>query len=449
MIDRRGSWEELQTDAEGALQETQEGFSDLFRSDSDREGWGQYIDPPAHRNHTGIYGTGSGIQVSSMADSGTSDERIQTAQEWLIDEWTSDGSDTVQKGYKHLTCKHAFCLFGLSSNDTAFTGGQSEYDRKYSGDVGEIFTALWEKRIENEGWGEFWLESELNEMDLQSSALSALALLSHEDIRNKTEYEEMLKTIGKRAYQEGKSINRQNIGNGNKMVLTIAFCLLALSRYRNVVGKDHIDIQTAKRINQLGKIITKQVSSGSNIEENTYSISLISLPDSDELPEDAGREHYMIFLVYPIVTLALLEAGTPFVGQNHIFIRTVVKQYTDSILGSNKGCFSSSETGRCSTHDHLWIAAMLHKYSQTDLGEERWRSRAWGHLKGRYVTSAFFVVSLLGIAIFAAFYAQPANSATVRALANLVIALLGALLGSLKPVLDFKDYVHYRYSSLL
>lgn len=447
MINRPSAWEEIQPNVEQALEEIQSGFSELFRSDPNREGWGQYIDPPPHRDHTGVYGTGSGIQVCSMSDSGAHSQKIKTAQEWLIDQWNREDSETTENGYKHIIYKHAFCLFGLSRHNTAFTGGSIEYDDRYTDDVDDVFNSLWDKRIPKQGWGQYWFESDPDEMDLECSALAAMALLSHENIRRNSEYEDILKNIGKKAYRVGTSINRKNVGNGINKLLTVAFCLLALTRYRNVVGDGHVDKETENRIKQLGNIISNQVSNIKEIDENTYSISLISLPESDELPDEANEEHYMIFLVHPIVTLALLEAGSPFIGRNRVYIRNIVDQYTDSILGSDKNCFSSSDTSRCSTHDHLWLAAMLNKYAQTNIKDETLLSRARGHLRGKYVSiiSTFgFAIAILAVSIGAAFYDQPSNPAWVRAVSSAGMALTGALVKD--PVLSGLNYLKRRVS---
>lgn len=138
MVNRQTAWEEIQPNSEQALEDIQGRFSTLFRSDSNREGWGQYIDPPPHRNHTGVYGTASGIQVCSIFDSEAHSQRIKAAQEWLINQWNREDSETTKNGYKHIIYKHAFCLFGLSSRNTAFRGGATEYADQYAEDVDDI-----------------------------------------------------------------------------------------------------------------------------------------------------------------------------------------------------------------------------------------------------------------------------------------------------------------------
>jgi len=447
MFDRQIAWEEIQPNSEQALEEIQGCFSARFRRDPNRQGWGQYIDPPPHRNHTGVYGTGSGIQVCSMFGSEAHRQKIDTAQKWLIDQWNREDSETTKNGYKHIIYKHVFCLFGLSSRNTALRGGATEYTEQHANDVDDIHTSLWNKRIPDQGWGQYWLESDSDEMDLQCSALASMALLSHENIRRDSEYEDILKNIGKKAYRLGTSIRGKNIGNDNNKLLTVAFCLLALSRYRTVVGEDHVDKQTENRIKQLGNILSNQVSSIKRIDEGTYSISLISLPESSELPDEASKEHYMIFLVHPIVTLALLEAGSPFIGRNRVFIRTVVKRYTDSVLGSDKKCFSSSDTSRCSTHDHLWIAAMLNKYAQTNIKDERLRSRVRGHLRGKYIATISTIVFagvIFVVSVLAGLYDQPSNPPWVRAVASAGMALSGAVIKD--PVLSGLNYFKRLFS---
>jgi len=447
MIDRQKSWSELQTDAKTALGKIQNQFTDLYESRGDEDGWGQYLDPPPRRKHSGIYGTGSGIQALSMSDQHDSTEEIKAAQEWMIEEWTDNNSFTARSGYRLLTYKHAFCLFGLSDRGTAFTSGARYYNDQFENKVEGIYNQLWAKRIENKGWGEWHLESDSDGLELQSSALAAMALLGSEQICTEVEYEQILQHIGERAYQEGQSIHRQNVGNGNKVVLRLSFCLLALARYRNVVGEGNINKQTAKRIDQLGKILTRQLPSGRNTEKNTHSPSLISLPD--ERPEEANPEHYMIFIVYPIVTLALLEAGSPFVGRNHVFIRNVVDEYVESIINSDKQCFVSSDTGHCSTHDHLWIAAMLDKYRQTNVKDSPFYWRWWGRVRGTYLGSVVSVVILVIIAFGAAYLAQPDASPFMMAISNLILAVCGAALVGSAPFLKIMDYLSRRRSTLL
>jgi hypothetical protein len=447
MISRQKSWNKLQTDAKTALGNIQDQFTDLYERRDDENGWGQYLDPPPMRKHSGIYGTGSGIQVLTMTDRREYAEEIKAAQEWMIEEWTDEDSFTVKSGYRLLTYKHVFCLFGLSDRGSAFTSGARYYDDQFEDDAEEIFTNLWEKRIEGTGWGEWHLESDSSGLELQSSALAVMALLGNEDIRQKPEYEQILQNIGERAYEKGQTIHRQNVGNGNKAVLRLSFCLLALARYRNVVGEKNINQQTAKWIDQLGKILTRQLPSGRNTEKNTHSPSLISLPD--DRPDDANPEHYMIFIVYPIVTLALLEAGSPYVGRNHVFIRNVVDEYVKSILGSDKNCFVSSDTGHCSTHDHLWIAAMLDKYRQTDVKDSPFYWRWWGQLRGTYLGTFVSLVVLLIIAFGAAFLAQPDASPFMTTISNLILALCGAALVGSAPFLKIMDAISRRRSTLL
>jgi hypothetical protein len=447
MIDHQSSWSELQTNAETALRKIQNQFTDLYESRGDEDGWGQYLDPPPRRKHSGIYGTGSGIQALSMSDQDDSTEKIKAAQEWMIEEWTDDNSFTARSGYRLLTYKRAFCLFGLSDGGTAFTSGARCYDDQFEEKVEGIYDQLWAKRIDKKGWGKWHLESDSDRPELQSSALAAMALLGSEQIYTEAEYEEILQHIGKRAYQEGQSIHRQNVGNGNKVVLKLSFCLLALARYRNVVGEGYINKQTAKRIDQLGKIITRQLPSGRNTEKNTHSSSLISLPD--ERPEEANLEHYMIFIVYPIVTLALLEAGSPFVGRNHVFIRNVVDEYVESIINSDKQCFVSSDTGHCSTHDHLWIAAMLDKYRQTNVKDSPLYWRLWGRVRGTYLGLVAYVVILVMIAFGAAYLAQPDASPFMMAISNLILAACGAALVGSAPFLNIMDRLSRRRSTLL
>lgn len=448
MLDRQKSWANLKTDAKTALGNIQGQFEDLYDRRDNEDGWGQYLHTPAGRNHSGIYGTGSGIQILSMGDRQNYSEEIKAAQEWMVDEWTDDTSFTAKSGYRLLTYKHAFCLFGLSDSDSAFTSGARYYDDRFEDDVEEIFTNLWEKRIEDPGWGEWHLESDSSGMELQSSALAAMALLGSEDIHEKPEYEQTLQNIGERAYEKGQTIHRQNVGNGNKTVLRLSFCLLALARYRNVVGEENINQQTATRIDQLGKILTSQLPSGRNTEKNTHSPSLISLPD--DRPDDANPEHYMIFIVYPIVTLALLEAGAPYVGRNHVFIRNVVDEYADAIIGSDMDCFVSSDTGYCSTHDHLWIAAMLDKYRQTDVKDSPIYWRWWGRLRGTYLGTAVSLIVLVIIATSAAsFLAQPDASPLMMAISNFILALCGAALVGSAPFLKIMDALRSRRSTLL
>jgi hypothetical protein len=444
MLDRQRSWTNLNTDAKTALRKIQGQYEDLYNRRDDEGGWGQYLDPPAGRSHSGIYGTGSGIQVLSMGDRQDYSEEIKAAQEWMIDEWTDDTSFTAKNGYRLLTYKHAFCLFGLSDSDSVFMSGARYYNDRFEDDVEEILTNLWEKRIEGTGWGEWHLESDSSGMELQSSALAAMALLGSEDIREKLEYEQILQNIGERAYEKGHTIHRQNVGNGNKAVLRLSFCLLALARYRNVVGENNISQQTAARIDQLGKILTSQLPSGRHIEKNTHSSSLISLPD--DRPDNANPEHYMIFIIYPIVTLALLEAGAPYVGRNHVFIRNVVDEYADVII--DRDGFVSSDTGHCSTHDHLWIAAMLDRYRQTDLKDSPIYWRCWGTLQGTYIGTAALLIVLVIIAIGVAFLAQSDASPFILAIYNFILALVGAvLIGSAR--LKIMDALRSRRSTLL
>ena len=443
MLDKQSSWNDIQPRAKRALRDIRGRFNQLYRSSDGREGWGQYLNPPTHRNHTGIYGTGSGVQVLSTADSEIINEQIKSGQNWLIHQWSQDDSETKRSGYNFLTYKYAFCLFGLSPHDTVFLSGRQQYDNQYDDTVDEFFEGLWERRIGTNGWAKYCLEeAESLEPDLQSSAFAALSLLGSQKIRNKPDFEEILKSIGERAYQEGKTIDSRHVGNGTKSVLTISLCLLALSRYKNIKPDNSIQKQTEIYIDRLSDVITSQVGSGNNFDKNTYSISLVSLPNSDRLPDDVVLDHYVIFLVYPIVVLALLEAGSPYIGRNHVFIRNVVSEYVNSTIDSDVNCFSSSNTGRCSTHDHLWIATMINKFVQTDIDEESRISRFRGHFQSRYVASLIFGAILLSIAIIASLFDQPANSATVRAISALTIALIGAVLGGLEPVTKARERIN-------
>ncbi|WP_306058573.1 prenyltransferase/squalene oxidase repeat-containing protein [Natronococcus wangiae] len=442
------TWEVIQTDSKAALNRIQDRFINLYQNESDREGWGQYLDPPPHRNHTGIYGTGSGIQVLSCNDDPDLSDLLQTSQEWIIEQWDSDDSKTANKGHRFLTYKAAFCLFGLTEKDTAHVGGCTEYNEEYADIVDNFYLELWERRVDKRGWGEYWLETEPDEPQLQSSALMILALLGHEDIRNKKEFKSILKYIGKRAYQEGSALDRQKIGNKTDTAVTVSLCLLALSRYRTVMGYQNIDKEIGNLIDDLGHVVGSIARGATDIDPSTYSTYLISLPESDELPpEDVWLEHYFIIILFPIIALALLEAGTPHVGHNQLFIRNVVQKYSDMILSSNADCFSSAKTNRCSTHDHFWIAMMLRRFSQTDISQESLLSKARSYLRSKYVGSVLLISVLLVMAIIAAMLNEIYQSSTITAISSLVIALIGALLGESEPVIWLKEHINNYFNA--
>ena len=88
----------LSSQALSVVDSIRETFDDSM--DTHKNAWGQYVDPPRHRDHVGIYGTSSAVKILG---SGNTDEYIgdiERAQSWLVnDQWEDKDSPTIKKGH--------------------------------------------------------------------------------------------------------------------------------------------------------------------------------------------------------------------------------------------------------------------------------------------------------------------------------------------------------------
>lgn len=433
LLDPYESWDHLQRRAKPKLKDIEQSFLELRDRDEDRDGWGQFLDPPAHRDHQGIYGTGSGVQILSLRDEDAHAELIQESQEWLISEWGEPDSNTVAYGYTELVYKFVFCLFGLADNDTALPGGSNQLNASQQETVAEFIDDLWNRyQGHADGWGEYWYDGDSGEVALDATALALLALIGDDDKRTQDEFTERLVQLGKMATQEGAEVSPRQLGQKKDTVLGVALALLTLSRYRNVRGEDNTQKNVLDQIDEVANTLESLIRYYDDIDPNTYSMNLISLPDSivDEKPE-ARPEQYVIFTVYPIIATSLLEAGDGVVARNHIFIQNVIEAYIDALDDSEKDCFVASETGHCSTHDHLWIGLALKQFIDTNVRETPRLSRWRGHARAKWGGVALLGV-LLGIGLAAAVYQQITTSDVVSGVLSIVILLIGVLLRSVR-----------------
>jgi len=438
VLGQGSSWEEMCSSAESALSDLQSRFIEEFRRGGDHNQWGQFLNPPPQREHTGIYGTASGILVSALPEHGDYHAEIEQAQQWLIDQWESDDSETAESGYKSIVYKFVFCLLALSEEEETIFGTGHHHDRDPE-IIEEFYEDLWE-RANDSGWGEFWFESERTETQNASTALALLALADHPPVREQGAYTDYLVSLSERVVANSARSNSTSREGENYDALSLAFTLLALCRYRDLVGKPRVESVIPEKINDTAKSLESHLSRQRKIDLQTYHVNLISLPDSEEaLPIE--REHYIIFPVFPIIATALLQAGDDFAARNKTTLLEIFESYTGEIRQSNNSCFASENTNRCSTFDHLWISLAFQSFIDANPQDASRFSKLRGWVTQKTIaTGGILLLTITGFLVGA--YLNQNMTGTVPTVVSWALFIIcGSILRGLHPVQAVGDKV--------
>lgn len=332
--------------------------------DTDENAWGQYIDPPRHRDHVGIYGTSSAVKTLGSGDTDEYLDDVEKAQGWLVeDQWEDEDSLTVEKGHRAVLYKFAYLLMAIEigrDKEELDPFEDDSHEEKFN----EYCEQLWERK-KDWGWGEFWYDGGSDVRPSTDTSALALSILANcEQIRTEQDFRNVLKKVAGRALRNASSVTRGSLEQ--KSVLTdTALTLYALSVYNNTADRtgDWLDDKISDLVDEV-----TDFASSAEVAADTYDFRFFSTPqdptgvDREELVED----RYIIHIVYPIVALSLIDAGEKYVADNYRLINNIIQTYVTEIQNSDKNAYVSQETEKAAHIDQFWIAQSLQSFYNID-----------------------------------------------------------------------------------
>jgi hypothetical protein len=430
------AWDGTKGEADGAVRRVRNAVAE--RQHGDEGAWGQYLDPPDYKEgYVGVYGTSSAIQML-LVDGDAGIDRTKRGVEWLVDQWADEDSDTVRRGHTYVLYKFAMFVVALAEHGDDLPDellARSEHGDTHDEVLRGYCEELWERRQpwgpveDGYGWGEFWYpDGEKPAPKVEATAMALFALGRCEAIRRDNDYNEALKTLGRKAKAEADRVQPDPLADRD-VVVGLALTVLALTEYRDLRGSKNTTDIIKEHIADCAKKLETFVQYPMDIDPSTYYYNLFSTPgdESDISPEEHVYDRYFIYIIYPLIALALLEAGRPHTGRNWKALKEITDTYVDCVEESDIDAHCSSETNHASLVDQLWITRHLHAAANYDMTENRFYHVFLGYTSKRtWVQIAVVVAAVAGVV--AANVLRTGDAGLFASTAASVLILLSATL---------------------
>lgn len=298
----------------------------------DEIAWGQFLDFQHAVEQTGVYGTATAVKTLALIGEPQNSDYLQSGLNWLRNSYNDAGSRA--NGKKDWAVIYKFCYF---------LEALEPHKQEISPDVSDLFSQLIDRRLEDNGWGEYYFSAGNKDPNgsLIATSMALYVLRRYITFSRATQGENAALWFCKKV-----------LDSPDANAIIIAMAIVAVNDYlrTNNELKENFRLLT-DRLEEKVKTITKR---GHFLEyQHHFTV------EDRETGQSSNR--YIFLPINAIVSYALLIAKK--YRRNKDYINKVVEQYQKRI-SINKGYSDPEQAPRKSTPNHYWITLLFQTFSK-------------------------------------------------------------------------------------
>lgn len=294
--------------------------------------WGQFLDYERSTGQIGVYGTTTAVKTLALLGEPDASDYIKYGINWLLDSHSNQKSIAHRKMDWGVVYKYCYFLESLAPNDSEINAGSPFMDH---------FQTLINRRLPNNGWGEYYYSPEYKDSD-HSVVATAMALYV---LRRYIPFSKSQQGTEASSWFCNKLINTPDLNN-----VELALSIIALREY----AKAHHDLSVifSQLVDRLEKKV-KKLGRVSNLSECPHHFTV----PHEEV--EKRRNRYIFLPINALAAYSLLITDRYQTAKDYIEI--TVAMYQDSV-SVNKAYCNPEESPRKSTVNQFWVTLLLKEY---------------------------------------------------------------------------------------
>lgn len=302
------------------------------RISADKMAWGQFFDFEHSIEQIGLYGTAMAVKTLALFGEPENSDYLQSGLNWLRNSYDDSNSRANEK--KDWAVIYKFCYF---------LEALEPHHQEIISDVSGLFSKLIDRRLADNGWGEYYFSADNKDPNGSLIATSIALYVLRRYI-----------TFSRSAQGENAALWFSNkvLDSSDANAIIIAMAILAVNDYSRTNDDLKKNIKLlSDRLEEKAKTIAKR----GHFLEYQHHFTVVD----GETGQSSNR--YIFLPINAIVSYALLIAKK--YKSNKDYINKVVEQYQKRII-INKGYSDPEQAPRKSTANHYWITLLLQTFSR-------------------------------------------------------------------------------------